>query len=450
MPHDAKATNADSPAGAPNTAPDKREAPTGEAGTLRRNTAGRFLASLRSADTGTRTQAVAGMVLGVLLLALIIVFSVRTFKAHELTEETALAAAAPAEVDVTTVKPAAPTSALSLPGEAAAWYEATIYTRVDGYVSNWTADIGDHVSAGQVLALIDTPDLDAQLTTARAELRTAEANVKVREAQAEFAGTTYARWREAPKGVVSEQETADKKAGYESAEAALVAAQADVTQAQGEVDKYKAFEQFKKVTAPFTGVITQRRIDIGNLVTAGSTAATTVLYRMTQNDPIRVFVDVPQNAAPSMKVGSPVYVVTSGTGSRVFSGKITRTSDAVDPQSRTLKVEADIPNKDGALVPGLYVDATFHLRTEGVSEVPAAAILFRSHGAEVAVVEGGCVRFRSVTIAEDNGTTVKLASGVRPGDQVVLNINSQISDGNKVDVVMVDGKPTAPNGEGKD
>jgi RND family efflux transporter MFP subunit len=210
-----------------------------------------------------------------------------------------------------------------------------------------------------------------------------------------------------------------------------------------------AFEQYKKVTAPFTGIITERRIDIGNLVTAGSTAATTVLYRMTQNDPIRVFVDVPQVAAPSMKVGSPVDVVTSGAGSRVFSGTITRTSDAVDPQSRTLKVEADIPNEAGALVPGLYVNATFHLRTEGVSEVPAAAILFRPQGAEVAMIEGGHVQFRPVTVAEDNGTTVNLASGVVPGDQVVLNINSQIADGDKVDVVMADGKPVAPDGKKK-
>ena len=449
MPHDPKAARADSPAGAPNTAPDSRESRPREDGTPPRYSVGRFVAFMRAADTGTRTQVAAGVVLGVLLVAFIIVFSMRTFEAHELAVETALAAAAPAEVDVATVKPAAPTSPLTLPGETAAWYEATIYARVDGYVSNWSVDIGDHVAAGQVLAVIDTPDLDAQLAVARAKLVTAGANVKVREAQADFAETTYVRWRDSPKGAVSEQETADKKAGYESAEAALVAAQADVKQAQGDVDKYRAFEQYKKVRAPFTGIITQRRIDIGNLVTAGSTAATTVLYRMTQNDPIRVFVDVPQDAAPSMKVGSPVDVVTNGAGRRVFSGTITRTSDAVDPQSRTLKVEADLTNKDGALVPGLYVDATFHLRTEGVSEVPAAAIMLRSQGTEVAVVEGGHVQFRPVTIAEDNGRTVDLASGVRPGDRVVLNINSQIADGNTVDVVMMDGKPAARNGRKK-
>jgi RND family efflux transporter MFP subunit len=441
MQHEPKTT----PADAPNTTSDKREAPPPETGTSRRPTAGRFAAFMRTADTGTRTQVAAGIVLGVLLVAFIIVFSMHIFEAHDLAVETALAAAAPAEVDVATVKPAAPTSPLALPGETAAWYQATIYARVDGYVSNWFVDIGDHVTAGLVLAVIDTPDLDAQLAAAQAELGTAEANVNVREAQEDFAKTTYVRWHDSPKGVVSEQETADKKADYESAQAALVAAQAAVKQAQGDVGKYTAFEQYKKVTAPFTGIITERRIDIGNLVTAGSASTTTVLYRMTRNNPIRVFVDVPQAAAPSMKVGSPVDVVTIGTGSQVFSGTITRTSDAVDPESRTLKVEADMPNKDGSLVPGLYVDVTFHRPTEGVSEVPAAAIMFHAQGTEVAVIEGDHVQFRPVTIGEDNGTTVDLASGVRPGDQVVLNINSQIADGDKVDVVMVDGKPVPPD-----
>jgi RND family efflux transporter MFP subunit len=404
---------------------------------------------MRTADTGTRTQVAAGLVLGVLLFTFIIVSCIHIFRAHDLAAETALAAAEPAEVDVATVKAAAATSPIALPGETAAWYQATIYARVDGYVSHWFVDIGDHVTAGQVLAVIDTPDLDAQLAAAKAEMGTAEANVKVREAQEDFAETTYVRWHDSPKGVVSEQEKADKKAGYESAEAALVAAQAEVKQAQGDVGKYMAFEEYKNVAAPFAGVITERHVDIGNLVTAGSTASTTMLYRMTQNDPIRVFVDVPQVAAPSMKVGSPVDVMTSGTGSRVFTGNITRTSDAVDPQSRTLKVEADLPNKDEALVPGLYVNVTFHGPTEGVLEVPAAAIMFRSQGTEVAVIEGDRVQFRPVAITEDNGTTVDLASGVVPGDQIVVNINSQIADGDKVDVLMVDGNPVAPDGKKK-
>lgn len=439
MPHDPKGTEKAMP----------HDPKTREAEPARKNSAGRFAALRRGADTGTRTQLAAGLVFGVLIVAFIIVFSLRAFKSHALAAETSRAAASPAEVDVATVEPAAATQALTLPGETAAWYEATIYARVDGYVSRWFVDIGDHVQAGQVLAVIDTPDLDAQLAAAQAKLGTAEAEVNVREAQADFARTTYVRWRESPKGVVSEQETADKKADYETAKAALVAAQADVKEAQGEVGKYMAFEQYRKVTAPFAGVITQRHVDIGNLVTAGSTAPTTMLYRMSQNNPIRVFVDVPQAAAPEMTVGSPVDVSVGGTGGRLFRGRITRTSDAVDPQSRTMKVEADIPNAAGALVPGLYIDATFHLRAKGAAEVPAAAIILRPQGTEVAVVEDGHVEFRPVTISQDNGTTVNLASGVRPGDQVVLNINSQIADGNAVDVVRVDGKPVSANGNPK-
>jgi RND family efflux transporter MFP subunit len=415
MPSDAKATRAGLPCGAQNS------------------------------DTGRRTQRAAIVVIGVLIAVFILVFAVRAFKSHSLAEDTTRAADAPAEVDVTTVKAAAAATGLTLPGETAAWYEATIYARVDGYVSHWFVDIGDHVKAGQVMAVIDTPDLDAQFAASQAKLRTAQANVNVREARADFARTTYDRWHESPKGVVSEQETADKKADYESAKASLLAAQADVKQAQGDVDKYMAFEQFKKVTAPFAGVIIERNIDIGNLVTVGSTAPTSTLYRMTQNAPIRVFVDVPQDAASWMKVGTPVDVATNGAGRRVFSGTIARTSNAINPQARTLKVEVDIPNKDGSLVPGLYVDATFYVRAEGVSEVPAAAIMLRAKGPEVAVVRDGHVQFREVTIAEDNGETVNLASGVQPGDQAVLNINSQISDGDPVDVVRVDGKPVASN-----
>ena len=390
-----------------------------------------------NAEVGKRTQRAALAVLGLLAVAFLIVFAIRTAHSHRLAEDTARDAEAPAEVDVATVRTAEPVRTLSLPGATSPWYAATIYARVDGYVSKWFVDIGDHVEAGQQLALIDTPDLDAKLAAAQAKLGTAEANVEVREAQAEFAGSTYDRWRDSPKGIVSVQETDDKKAAAASAKAALMAAQADVKQAQGEVDQYAAFEQFKKVLAPFSGVITERHVDIGNLVTAGSKDPSTMLYRLTQNDPIRVFVDAPQDAAPWMKVGSPVEVAAGG---HVFSGEITRTSNAVDAQSRTLRVEADIPNKQSALVPGLYVDTTFHLKADGTSQVPAAAILLRAEGPEVAVVRDGKVEFHKAVIAEDNGTTVNLTSGAKPGDQVVLNINSQITDGSPVTVSRVDGK----------
>ena len=396
----------------------------------------------RLARAGRTTRHTALAIAATLAVGFAIVFSLRAHGSAELAAQTATDASVPPPVDVATVAPADTTAELTLPGQTAPWYGTTIYSRVDGYVAKWFTDIGDHVKAGQVLAKIETPELDAELDAARAKRNAASADVQVREAEARFAESTYQRWKDSPKGVVSQQETEDKKAGHESAEAKLVAARAQVSLAQSEVDRLKAFQTFKDVTAPFDGVITQRKIDIGNLVTAGSTASTTPLYQIAQNDPIRVFVDVPQSAAAAMKTGTAVDVVTTGSGSRTYQGQIARTAGAVDPTARTMNVEVDIANKDGSLVPGLYVDATFHLENGGVAEVPAAALSFRSKGPQVAVLDGDRVKFQPVTIAQDNGSTVSLASGVKQGDRVVLNINSQIADGEQVHVNDADGQPT--------
>jgi len=332
---------------------------------------------------------------------------------------------------------------LTLPGATAAWYTSTIYARVNGYVDKWYADIGDHVPKGQVLASIDTPDLDAQLVVAKAKLNAAEAEVKVKEAEAEFAKSTYDRWMQSPNGVVSEQERENKKAGYDSAVAQLNAAKAQVVLNQGEVDNVAAFETYKQVTAPYDGTVIERRIDIGNLVTAGSSASTTPLYRITQDDPMRVFVDVPQSvSADLMKAGIPAHITSDDATQAVFEGKITRTAAAINPGSRTLRVEVDIPNSNHVLLPGLYVQVRFDLETKGLVQVPAAALIFRSNGPQVAVVDGtDVVHFRSVTIARDDGDVVEIATGLAPGDRVALNISDAIADGEKVAVVG-----STPNG----
>ena len=395
----------------------------------------------RRRHPGRRTQIAAGIVSAVLVVGFIIVYTTKSVDASRLAASTASADAAPRPVDVATVMPASTTAQLRLPGQTAPWYGATIYARVDGYVGKWFVDIGDHVQAGQVLATIETPELDAELVAAKAKLAASQADVQVHDAEARFAESTYQRWKGSPKGVVSEQETEDKKAAYESGQAKLVSAKAQVNLAQGEVDRLQAFEKFKQVTAPFKGTITQRKIDIGNLVTAGSSASTTPLYQLVQDDPIRVFIDVPQSVAGAMKQGVPVDVSTSGTASRTISGTVTRTSAAVDPHARTLQVEVDLPNSDESLLPGLYVEAAFHLPSNGAARVPAAALMFREKGVQVAVLDGDHVKFRDVTIAEDDGTTVALASGVKEGEKVVLNISSQISDGDKIRVNNTDSGP---------
>ena len=381
----------------------------------------------------------------VLLTAFVVVETVRLVSSRSLARETAALAGAPAVVEVAAVRPAAEGPGLTLPGETHGWYESTIYARVDGYVAKWNVDIGDHVSKGQVLADIETPELDAQLAAAQAKLKAAQADVRVREAEAEFARTTYVRWRDAAKGVVSEQEREDKKAGFESANARLVASLSQVALDQADVDRYAAFEKFKRVTAPYDGTIIERRIDIGNLVTAGSSGGITQLYRMVQDDPMRVWVDAPQaTAGDLMKVGVPVAIFTTEFPSRRFEGRIARTAEAINNQARTFRVEIDVPNPKRILVSGMYVEVVFMLPANGLLRVPAAALTFRAAGPQVAVVAAdGTVHLRSVSIGRDNGDTVLLASGVAAGEKVVLNLSSQITDGQKV--VVSEASDRAPS-----
>jgi RND family efflux transporter MFP subunit len=398
------------------------------------------------ANTGERLKRAAIIVAVALGVALVLVSIDRFFKARSVARAAQEAASAPPLVDVIAAQAVGAVQRLVLPGYTAAWHASTIYARVDGYVANWFVDIGDRVHAGQVLAVIETPDLDAELAAARAQLKADQATVLVRKAETEFAQTTYARWRDSPKGVVSEQEREEKKAGYDSAVARQRSAEADAALAAARVNQYEALTQFKKVTAPYNGVITVRDIDIGNLVTAGSTSATTPLYVMTQNDPIRIFVDAPQSAAEDLiSSKAPVQVQTTAGVVRDYAGKVTRTSESLNPQARTLRVEVDIPNPQDAFVPGMYVKVAFGLPPRGLVRVPAAALVFRASGPQVAVVDhSGRLTFRNVTIGRDDGSVVELSSGAAPGDQLALNVSSQIADGELVRVQGVEAGKAAP------
>jgi RND family efflux transporter MFP subunit len=375
-----------------------------------------------------------GKIIAVLIaVAFLLVCIDRFIKARAVAHATQEAANAPPPVDVIRAQAVGALQHLVLPGQTAAWHASTIYARVNGYVEKWFVDIGDRVHRGQLLALIETPDLDAQLAAARAQLQAGQAQVQAREAELNLSKTTYERWRDSPKGVVSEQEREEKHADYESAVARLKSAQADVALDQARVNQYTALAQFKDVTAPYDGVITNRDIDIGNLVTAGSTSATTSLYVMTQNDPIRVFVDVPQSVAADLVDGSTTVQIDAGAGGREYTGTLTRTSDALNPQARTLRAEVDIPNAQQQFVPGMYVKVAFALPPRGQVQVPAAALVFRAAGPQVARVGAdGRINFRDVTIARDDGNMVELGTGVAPGDRLALNVSSQIADGERV------------------
>lgn len=396
--------------------------------------------------TGRKIKISAATVAVVLLSGFLVVHFLRASGESQLREVSKTESSRRPPVNVIIARSSGETRPLTLPGETAAWYESTLYARVTGYVAKWYVDIGDHVRQGQILATIETPELDADLAAARAELTAAEAQIKVRAAEAEFANSTNQRWRDSPKGVVSDQEREAKRADYDSAVAKLNAARAQVALDRARVERFTALTQFKQVTAPFDGTVTERRVDIGNLVTAGSTNGNTLLYRVSQENPMRIFVDVPQSVSGElMKPKVAVQITASSIPGRVFSGEIARTAKAINPQARTLRVEVDIPNTDQALVPGMYVDVAFALQSTNLVQVPAAALVFRSSGPQVAVVnDAGRVSFRKVTIARDDGNMVEIGSGLSPGDKVALNISSQIGDGDTVAVSESAGGPSAP------
>jgi len=221
---------------------------------------------MRADDAARRVRRLVITVALTLSLGFVATVSFKYAAYARLAEEARIRGASAVPVDVVTVQSAAGIESLTLPGETAAWYESLIYARVNGYVGRWDVDFGDRVRQGQVMAVIQTPELDAELASAKARLNATKADLQLRQAEADFAKTTYERWRDSPKGVVSEQEREDKKAGFASANARLVSGQAQVNLVQAELDRLTALQSFKQVTAPYDGRVTERRIDIGNLV----------------------------------------------------------------------------------------------------------------------------------------------------------------------------------------
>lgn len=382
-----------------------------------------------------------------LVTAFIAVRIVRFVHDRRVASDTARSSSIAPLVDVVVASPGDTTGRLELPGQTAAWFETTLYARVNGYVARWLVDIGDRVHAGQVMAVIETPELDAESAAAEAQLKASRAQVKARQAEVEFARTTNERWRDSPRGVVSEQERESKKADYDTATARLFAAEAQVALDQARVRQYESLARFKQVVAPFDGTVTERKIDIGNLVTAGSGTTTTPLYRVSQTSRLRVYTDVPQALAAELaQPGLKARIRVNDDPSVHAEGVIARTSGAVSSQARTLRAEVDLDNARGGLLSGMYVSVEFDLPHRNLIEVPAAAIVFRSGGPEVARVAGdGRVTFAPVTIARDNGSVVGLAAGVSAGDRLIVNVSNQITDGSIVEV-HGDGPATGAGG----
>jgi RND family efflux transporter MFP subunit len=367
---------------------------------------------------------------------------------HRQSQEKAVAAwtdaAAIPTVDIVHPSKGAPEQHVVLPGDIHAWYQAPIYARVNGYLKNWYFDFGAQVKKGDVLADIETPEIDAQLTAAKAKLNASSAAVKVRDAEVQFAKTTYARWRDSPPGVVSVQERETKQADYEAGIARLNAAKADMAAAQADIDRLESLESFKMVRAPFDGVVTARETDIGALINAGSDGTARELFSVADTHKVRIYVKVPQRLTGNIHPGLTAELRLPQYPGKVFTAKATTTTHSVDPSSRTLLVELQADNPDGLLQPGTYVEAQLNLPSDpNTVLIPSSAILFRQHGLEAAVVGGNDkITLKKISLGRNRGVQVEVMDGLVPTDRVVDSPPDSLGSG---DVVRIAGHPVPGN-----
>ncbi len=322
-----------------------------------------------------------------------------------------------------------PVSSITLPGMTQAYSEPPVYARVNGYVRTWYADIGTHVRKGDLLAEIGAPDVDQQLSQARAILSQTEANL-------ELAKITAARYRDLIQTKSVSQQEVDQNNQN------LAAQQANVQAATANVARLDQMQGFEKVYAPFDGVITERKTDFGDLINAGNDGTGRELFRVSQLGAIRVFVNVPEEYSQPIADGASTSIDLTELPGKQFRGSVTRTSNAIDPASRTLLVEVDVPNPSGQLLPGAY--ANIHFKgPRGVAPLvlPNSSILFQSAGPQVAIVNhGDHVDLRNVTLGRDFGDTVEILSGVTPRDAVVANPLDSLTTGTLVAVASGSGK----------
>jgi RND family efflux transporter MFP subunit len=318
-------------------------------------------------------------------------------------------------------------SDLTLPGMIQAFSQSPIYARVDGYVRTWYVDIGAHVTKGQLLAEIDAPEVDQQLNQARAMRQQAEAGLAL-------AKVTAPRYQELIKThSVSQQEVDQSNQN-------LAAQEANVQAAAAAVNRLEQMQSFEKIVAPFDGVITERKTDFGDLVNAGNAGIGRELFRISQNNTVRIFVTVPEEFSSQVKPGTKASIDLISLSNRRLAAAVTRTADALDATSRTLKVELDVPNPSGELLPGAYANVHFQIPLHASPLVlPAGTILFQADGPQVGIVTAQKrVELRKVTLGHDFGDTIEILSGIRSGDAVIANPSDSLTTGMRV-VVPSDG-----------
>jgi RND family efflux transporter MFP subunit len=383
----------------------------------------------------------------VLLVALLVTgaflsgYLPRQQKSAALARDAQKASVAAPSVEVVNPKRLESSKPISLPASLLPMSQTVIYPRANGYVQSFAVDIGDQVKEGQLLALIETPEIDSQLEQARAALQKAEASLGQARAQDEYAKTSLARFqRLQPSGVTSQQELDQRASEARVSEANVGAAVANVEVARADVRRLSQLKSFARVTAPFDGAITQRTVERGALLTAGNT---TPLFRIMQNDPIRVLVQVPQDVAVAAKAGAQADVSVREYPGRTFKGQITRTAGALDATTRTMTVEIQLPNPDHALLAGMYAQAALSLAgAHVVYELPATALYSDSKGLRVATIDArSTVHFKPIVIERDAGATIQIASGLVGDERVLKLANANLEEGSSVQVRAGSGKP---------
>ena len=357
-------------------------------------------------------------------------------------------------VNVTPVEKSSAKSQLVLPGNIQAVTEAPILARASGYIKSRLVDIGDRVKEGQLLAEIDAPEIEHQVRQARASVEQANAaleqtnaNLVQGKTNEQLYKTTADRWSTlVTKGAVSKQENDTYQAQYQAQIATVQAlgkavnvAKSNVGAAEANLARLTDMVSYVKVRAPFTGIITQRNVDVGALVNEGNT----LLYRIGQIDKLRIYVNVPQSDATAIRTGQPAKITISDLASRVFPGTVTRTASALDPSSRTLLAEVQVPNSSGHLLPGMYAQVDFTTpRAEPPLVIKGDALVVRSNGPQVAVLQSDkTVHYQVVTLGRDYGDRIEVLSGLTAGQQLVVNPGDNIQEGARVRPVLLTTPP---------
>ncbi|HEX8521889.1 MAG TPA: efflux RND transporter periplasmic adaptor subunit, partial [Tepidisphaeraceae bacterium] len=382
------------------------------------------------------TVLVAVIVFVLLLAALFVIGFIPHHRERKIAEADAHAQAT-ATLAVQVVRPAPSDGGkmIQLPSDVKANQDTLIFPRTNGYLKKLYVDVQDRVKEGQLLAEIDTPEVDAQLNQSRANLEQFKAAVVKADADLVLAQRTLARFESAQKnqpGSVTEQEVDEKRATAAQMQSAVASAKANVVAAQADVQRLTVLQGFQKVVAPFAGTIAARNFDVGALLSSSNTARE--LFRITQSDVMRVFVNVPQDDATKIKVGQPAFLAVRNYPGREFKGTVARSSGAIDMATRTLSLELHFPNPQGDLLAGMYGSARMEVSDSNkpLLTIPTSTLVFNAEGLRVAVVDQeGKVRFQKITTGRDLGTRIEVMSGVSDGDRIVDNPGERLAEGSE-------------------